>query len=229
MYKILIIDDEQRIANMISDFFKANGHQTIVAYDGHVGFSLFETETPDLIILDIKLPNTDGFTLCRRIRKVSAVPIIILTCLNTLEDQLFGYEQKADDYVTKPFNPEVLVAKAEAILARIATTQSNARPGQEVLFQYGGICLRVEQRSVTVEDQPIELEPKQFDILHLLLMNRNNVLTREQILRTIWKYNYLGNIRVVDTQITKLRKKLGAKAQMLETVSGMGYRFRYKP
>lgn len=222
MSRVLIVEDEQKIARMIADFFLAKGHRTQIANDGETGYGCFLHNTPDLVVLDINLPTTDGFTLCRKLRKISDAPIIILTCLSSLEDQLLGYELRADDYMTKPFNPEVLVAKAEALLRR--SEHASNRAGSSLL-SLEGIEICCHERTVTVDGEAVDLEPKQFDILYLLMQNRNSAFSREQIMRAVWKYDYYGNIRVVDTQITKLRRQLGAKAHLLETVSGIGYRF----
>lgn len=229
MYKtILIIEDEEQIAKLISDYFMAEGFKIVTAYDGVAGLEAFEASQPDLIILDIMLPLIDGFSVCKRIRKKSDVPIIMLTARSEVEDQLMGYEFKVDDYITKPFNPEILVAKAGVLLERLQKIQQNLKKAPSDSFSYHGVMLSKPARKVWIDEVEIELEPKQFDILLLLIENKNIVISREQILNEIWGYDFFGNTRVVDSQIKKLRKQMKHKAYLIETVFGIGYKFEVK-
>lgn len=220
MQKVLIVEDEALIAKMIADRFIKHGFAAVIEYDGLSGYQTFETCAPDLIILDVMLPYMDGYSVCRKIRKKSDVPIIMLTARTDVDDQLMGYEAKVDDYMTKPFHPEVLVAKAKALL-HLANRDANKRG----VLEYHGLLVDPCARKVELDGVGISLEPKQFEILLLLMRNKNKVLSREQLINAIWGYDFLGSERVVDSHIKKLRKQLLYKAYMIVTVSGSGYRF----
>ncbi|MGE7673832.1 response regulator transcription factor [Lysinibacillus sp. NPDC094403] len=220
---ILIIEDEMKIANIIADYFTMHEYKILIATDGKVGLQMFEEETVDLIILDIMLPEIDGFSVCRRIRKKSDVPIIMLTARSEIEDQLMGYEFKVDDYMTKPFNPEILVAKSKVLLDRIYTVKKEDRDKETLTLK--GVTINKLTREVWIDGTSIELEPKQFDLLLYLMENKHIVLSRDQILNEVWGYDYFGNTRVVDAQIKKLRKNLLHKAYLIKTIFGLGYKF----
>ncbi|MFJ7890472.1 response regulator transcription factor [Lysinibacillus xylanilyticus] len=220
---ILIIEDELKIANIIADYFTMNEYRILIGTDGKVGLQMFEKETVDLIILDIMLPEIDGFSVCRRIRKKSDVPIIMLTARSEVEDQLMGYEFKVDDYMTKPFNPEILVAKSKVLLDRVYTVKKEDRDKETLTLK--GVTINKLTREVWIDRTSIELEPKQFDLLLYLMENKHNVLSRDQILNEVWGYDYFGSARVVDAQVKKLRKNLQHKAYLIKTVFGLGYKF----
>ncbi|QPQ31769.1 response regulator transcription factor [Lysinibacillus sp. JNUCC 51] len=220
---ILIIEDEMKIANILADYFTMHEYKTLIATDGKVGLQMFEEETVDLIILDIMLPEIDGFSVCRRIRKKSDVPIIMLTARSEIEDQLMGYEFKVDDYMTKPFNPEILVAKSKVLLDRIYTVKKEDRDKETLMLK--GVTINKLTREVWIDGTSIELEPKQFDLLLYLMENKHIVLSRDQILNEVWGYDYFGNTRVVDAQVKKLRKNLLHKAYLIKTIFGLGYKF----
>jgi len=223
MRKVLIIEDDAVIAKMIADQFVKQDYETLIEYDGIAGYNSFEANTPDLIILDLMLPYMDGYSVCRKIRKKSDLPIIMLTARTGVDDQLMGYEAKVDDYMTKPFHPEVLVAKAKALL-----TLANHDANNRGILEYHGLLLDSNARKVEIDGVGISLEPKQFEILLLLMQNKNIVLSREQLINSIWGYDFLGSERVVDSHIKKLRKQLLYKAYMIVTVSGFGYRFEVR-
>ena len=220
---ILIIEDEIKIANIIADYFTMNEYRILIATDGKVGLQMFEEETVDLIILDVMLPEIDGFSVCRRIRKKSDIPIIMLTARSEVEDQLMGYEFKVDDYMTKPFNPEILVAKSKVLLDRIYTVKKEDRDKETLTLK--GVTINKLTREVWIDSTSIELEPKQFDLLLYLMENKHIVLSRDQILNEVWGYDYFGSARVVDAQVKKLRKNLQHKAYLIKTVFGLGYKF----
>ena len=228
MEKVLIVEDEELIAKMISDCFLAAGFQTFVEHDGLSGYHAFEAVAPDLIILDLMLPCLDGYSVCRKIRKKSNIPVIMLTGLAEVDDQLMGYDAKVDEYMTKPFHPEILIAKAKALLNLYSRSEASLAPNRKGILNYHGLILDKYARKVQIDDVDIDLEPKQFEILLLLMANKNIVLSREQLLNTIWGYDFVGSERVVDSHIKKLRKKLLYKAYMIVTVSGSGYRFEVK-
>ncbi|MGA3598679.1 response regulator transcription factor [Lysinibacillus agricola] len=220
---ILIIEDEVKIANIIADYFTMNEYKILIAPDGKVGLQMFEEESVDLIILDIMLPEIDGFSVCRRIRKKSDIPIIMLTARSEVEDQLMGYEFKVDDYMTKPFNPEILVAKSKVLLDRIYTVKKEDSDKETLTLK--GVTINKLTREVWIDSTSIELEPKQFDLLLYLMGNKHIVLSRDQILNEVWGYDYFGSARVVDAQVKKLRKNLQHKAYLIKTVFGLGYKF----
>ncbi|MBL3732177.1 response regulator transcription factor [Lysinibacillus sp. HST-98] len=220
---ILIIEDEIKIANIIADYFTMNEYKILIATDGKVGLQMFEEESVDLIILDIMLPEIDGFSVCRRIRKKSDIPIIMLTARSEVEDQLMGYEFKVDDYMTKPFNPEILVAKSKVLLDRIYTVKKEEKDKETLTLK--GVTINKLTREVWIDNTSIELEPKQFDLLLYLMENKHIVLSRDQILNEVWGYDYFGSARVVDAQVKKLRKNLQHKAYLIKTVFGLGYKF----
>lgn len=228
MEKVLIVEDEELIAKMISNCFLAAGFQTIVECDGLSGYHAFETSAPDLVILDLMLPGLDGYSVCRKIRRKSNIPIIMLTGLADVDDQLMGYEAKADDYMTKPFHPDILIAKAKALLCLYSRSEASPVPNVKGILSYHGLALDKHARKVQVDGTDIDLEPKQFEILLLLMTNKNTVLSRDQLLDAIWGYDFVGSERVVDSHIKKLRKKLMYKAYMIVTVPGSGYRFEAK-
>lgn len=228
MEKVLIVEDEELIAKMISDCFLAAGFQTFVEHDGLSGYHAFETSMPDLVILDLMLPCMDGYSVCRKIRRKSNIPIIMLTGLSDVDDQLMGYDAKADDYMTKPFHPDILIAKAKALLSLYSRSDASPVPNVKGVLQYHGLVLDKGARKVQVDGEDIDLEPKQFEILLLLMTNKNTVLSRDQLLNAIWGYDFVGSERVVDSHIKKLRKKVLHKAYMIVTVPGSGYRFEVK-
>ena len=226
--KILIIEDEEQIADLISDNLITAGYETFIAGDGNKGLKLFAKENPDLIILDIMLPNIDGFSVCSRIRKKSDTPIIMLTARSDIEDQLIGYELKADDYITKPFNMEILMAKVKVMLDRVNASTGEDNEADNDIISINGLEINKLSRTVTMDHEIIDLERKQFDILLYLIENKNIVITRESLLKNIWDYEYFANIRVVDAQIKKLRKSLKHKAYLIQTEFGVGYKFETK-
>lgn len=223
-YTVLVIEDEHNIRKIISDYFRAEGFQIIEASNGKEGIEKFEEEKVDLIILDIMMPELDGWTVCRRIRKKSDVPIIILTARTEEDDELMGFELKADDYVKKPFSPGILVARAKVLLNR---TRGTILEDKDTITK-AGLEVNKLERKVKVNGKEIELTPKEFDILWYLMEHSEMVLSREKILNAIWGYDYFGDIRVVDNHIKKLRKALGDKAYLIRTVFGVGYKFEVK-
>ncbi|WP_066504565.1 response regulator transcription factor [Abyssisolibacter fermentans] len=221
---VLVIEDEYNIRKIVCDYFRAEGFHVIQAPNGKEGIERFEEEKIDLIILDIMMPELDGWTVCRRIRKQSDVPIIILTARTEDDDELMGFELKADDYVKKPFSPGVLVARAKILLNRARGT---ILEDKEKMIK-AGIEVNKSERKVKVDGKNIELTPKEFEILGYLMEHSGIVLSREKILDSIWGYNYFGDIRVVDNHIKKLRKALDDKAYLIRTVFGVGYKFEVK-
>ena len=219
--KILIVEDEERMRRLIGDYLKREGFKIIEVEDGKRALKSFESENVDLIILDIMLPQYDGWTVCREIRKSSKVPIIMLTARSEESDELFGFELGADEYVTKPFSPKILVARVNALLRRtnIAT---------EDVVSTGGIVIDKISHRILIEGNEVEMSPKEYELLDFMVKNSGQALTREQILDEVWGYDYYGDYRTVDTHIKRLRIKLDKKSNLIQTVRGIGYRFEVK-
>ena len=215
---VLIVDDEQRIRKLISDFLQRDGYTVVEADNGQSALALFAAERIDLVILDVMMPEPDGLTVCREIRKKSSVPIIMLTARSEELDQLFAFELGADEYVTKPFSPKVLTARVNALFRRLESEKTLERSSN-------GLSIDTESRLVFVDAQPIELSPKEYDLLAFLFENRGKALSRQQILNQVWNFDYYGDLRTVDTHINRLRSKLGDNASLVQTIRGYGYRF----
>lgn len=218
--KVLIVEDEHRIRELISDYFSDQHWIVFQAENGIEGWYIFEETVPDLVILDLMMPEMNGWELCRKIRQCSNVPIIILTAVSGDERQIEGYELGADDYVTKPFSPKVLVSKAEVLMRRVDGQLVSAHTPISFDVVLNTLTHRLERK-----DGIFDLTPKEYGILQLLLRNKGIVLPRDTILRSIWGMEYEGDERVVDTHIKKLRSKMGSAADCIRTVFGVGYTF----
>lgn len=217
--KILIADDEERIVKLVSDFLTANGYEVICAADGQEALRLFDKTGADLAIIDIMMPEVDGWAVTREIRKKSDIPIIMLSARAEEFDLLTGFESGIDEYVTKPFSPAVLVKRVEALLKR-----STGQPlsGEEIKK---GLIIDNDAFIAFVDGAPLELTLKEFELLSYLYENAGRVLTRDQLLNAIWGYDYLGDSRTVDSHIARLRTKLGDYGTShLKTIYGMGYK-----
>ncbi|KZL89584.1 response regulator transcription factor [Clostridium magnum] len=218
--KILVVDDEPLIRKLVTDFLKREGCVTIEAEDGRKALDLFSDEKNiDLIILDVMLPEYDGWTVCREIRKKSKVPIIMLTARGEEFDEVFGLDIGADEYIAKPFSPNILIARVKAVLRRTMTEDTT------VLKEFDGLAIDHNARQVVIEGQSIDLSPKEYELLDYLTENYGKALSREQILDKVWGYDYYGDLRTVDTHINRLRIKLDSKSEYVHTVRGYGYRF----
>jgi DNA-binding response OmpR family regulator len=215
--KILIADDEQRIRKLIADFLQREGYAICEADSGHAALALFESEKIDLVILDVMMPDPDGLTVCREIRKKSTTPIVMLTARGEELDQLFAFELGADEYVTKPFSPKVLTARINALFRRLDAEKETQRDPD-------GLHIDVASRQVLLNGQPLDLSPKEYELLTFLSDNRGKALSRQQILNQVWSYDYYGDLRTVDTHINRLRTKLGDSAGLVQTIRGYGYR-----
>lgn len=221
---VLIVEDEQKIRDIIVDYFSSDGYMTFEAKDGIEALDVFEKESIDIVILDIMMPNLDGWSTCRRIRKKSDVIIIILTAREDEEDKLLGFELGADEYVTKPFSPKVLVARANTLIRRIHHKNTKEKTFVEKL----GLKIDIEGRRVTIDDTDADLPLKEFDLLVYLVRNEGIVLTRDQILNTVWGYDFYGDTRVVDTTIKNIRKKTGQYGRFIHTIFRVGYKFEVR-
>lgn len=219
MPAILIVDDEQKMREFVALFLRSSRYTVFEAADGRTALNILSKETIDLIVLDIMLPDISGFDLCSQIRVKSSVPIIFLTALADEEYQMIGYRVEGDDYITKPFNASILLAKIQRILQRCAPL--NARSDA---LTFRGIKLEISSRRVTLDGKPLQLTPKEFDLLLTLMQNRGKVLTRTFLLETIWGYSFAGDSRVVDSHIKKLRSKVSPYSSNIKTVISIGYK-----
>jgi two-component system response regulator ResD len=218
-FKILMADDEARMRKLVSDFLKKEGYEVVEAEDGKQALQLFnETDDFKLVILDVMMPGYDGWAVCREIRKNSTVPIIMLTARGEENDELFGFDLGADEYITKPFSPMILVARVQALIRRVGN-------GAKSTKTYNGLEIDESGRVVRINGEKIELSPKEYELLIYLTVNEGIALSREQILNSVWDYDYFGDARTVDTHIKKLRLKLGEKAEYIQTVRSLGYKF----
>ena len=228
MTKILVVDDEPSITNLVSAYLKPEGYEVIIASDGHAGLKAARAFKPDLVILDVMLPGMDGIELLSRLRRESEVYVIMLTARTEETDKIVGLSVGADDYVTKPFSPRELVARVKAALRRIETgAASGGREARSVL-SFRHVRIDVGARKVTVDERPIELTAIEFELLKALAENRERVLSREQLLEKVWGGEYFGEMRVVDVHLGHVRQKLG-RDDLIVTVRGVGYRFEDEP
>ena len=217
MKKILVIEDEKNIQNKIKEFLESAKYEVNTADDGLEGINLIQNNNYDLVLLDIMMPKIDGFVVCEMIRKNNNVPIIILTALTDEESQLKGFDKLADDYITKPFSMPVVLKHIEAIFRR---TDNNNETSN--ILKYKNMILNIENYEVYVDNQKVTLTYREFEILKLFLENQGKVFTRDNILNSIWGYDYFGDDKIVNTHIKNIRKKLGY--DYIETVRGVGYK-----
>ena len=222
-HKILIAEDEANIRRVVANTLTKAGFQTVEACDGKDALDKFE-DNPDivLVVLDVMMPRLNGYQVCERIRAQSEVPILMLTALDGEIDEVSGLNCGADDYVAKPFSSSVLVARIQSLLRRTAV-------GNKENIELSGVILRYRERTVTANGERVLLTPKEFDLLYYLMQNKNLVLSRDQILSTVWKADYFGEDRTVDTHIKCLRSKLGACGCHIITLRKVGYKFEYQP
>lgn len=219
--KILVVDDERRMRKLVRDFLVREGYEVLEAGDGDEALDIFYSEKNiALLILDVMMPGRGGFEVCREIRENSKVPIIMLTAKGEESDELNGFELGADEYISKPFSPKILMARVGALLRRSGKLQQEG----EVLAK-GGIVIDKTAHLVTVDGKEIELSYKEFELLTYFLENEGIALSREKILNHVWNYDYFGDARTIDTHVKKLRAKIGEKGAYIKTVWGMGYKF----
>ncbi|MEJ8306208.1 response regulator transcription factor [Saccharibacillus sacchari] len=218
---IMLVEDDVLMREFMTDYFKKEQWHVLEADNGREALELFERHEVDLIVLDIMMPEIDGWSVCRRVRKKSGVPIIIITARADDDDQIMGFELGADEYVTKPFSPKVLVARASALLKRAEGTLGR----EDDQLVYGKLTIDRQAHTVKVEDETITLSPKEYDLLILLTRHIGKVLERDEILNAVWGIDYYGDTRAVDTHIKKLRAKLGEEGRLIRTVIGTGYKF----
>jgi len=216
---ILVVDDEKHIVDLTKLYLTKEGYQVEVAYDGKSALEKVKNASPDLIVLDLMMPEMDGWEVCRTLRRDNSIPIVILTARGDDVDKIVGLEIGADDYMTKPFNPRELVARIKAVLRR--TTRED-KPITSL--SVGNVRIDVDRREVTVAGQPVELRAKEFDLLTAFARNTGVVLDRERLLNLVWGYDYLGDSRTIDVHVAWLREKLSGSSVQIQTVWGIGYK-----
>ena len=229
MNRILLVEDEIKLAQVIIRELENNYYQVYHACDGATALQLCEQVQPDLVLLDWMIPALDGLEVLRRLRQTSLIPVLMLTSRSDEADRVIGLELGADDYLTKPFSLRELVARVRALLRRMERVQqimSADREQPTPCLAYQGLMLDAEQHLATVEGQPVDLTPIEFDLLYLLLRNPGRIFSRTYLLETVWEEHYIQGNRSVDNTILRLRRKLGETADVIETVWGVGYRLR---
>ena len=218
--KILVVDDESRMRKLVKDFLVKRDFEVVEASDGEEAIEMFYSNKDiALIILDVMMPKMNGYQVLKEIRMSSKIPVIMLTAKSTEYDELQGFDKGADEYITKPFSPKILVARVEALLRR-----SNILEADDKL-EIGGIQIDKSAHTVTIDGEPIELSFKEFELLQYFMENKSIALSREKILNNVWNYDYFGDARTIDTHVKKLRAKMKDKGDYIKTIWGMGYKF----
>ena len=224
MYKILVVDDEEMIRKIISKYAAFEGHEVTEAKDGLEAIELCRNNDFDILIIDIMMPELDGFSACREIRKTSDIPIIMLSARGEEYDKINGFELGVDDYVVKPFSAKELMLRVDAIMKRTEKKKGQESSSNEI-FTLGPLKADITARIVYINGERADLSPKEYDLFFYMLRNKNIALTRERIIREVWGYDYFGDDRTLDTHIKLLRKSLGEAAKYIVTLRGVGYRF----
>lgn len=218
--KILVVDDELRMRKLVRDFLVKQGYSVLEAADGMEAIDLFiDNSDIALILLDVMMPKMDGWEVCKEIRKISKVPIIMLTAKGTENDELTGFNLGVDEYITKPFSPKILVARVDAILRR------TAKVDREEILVAGELEMNLMAHTVTAQGNSVDLSYKEFELLQYFVDNKGIALSRENILNNVWNYDYYGDARTIDTHVKKLRSKLGECGNYIKTIWGIGYKF----
>lgn len=221
MKKMLVVDDDIHLRKLVITYAEMEGFVCDEAESTQSALESMKTNPYDIIILDVMMPGRDGFEALAEIRKASQVPVIMLTARVEEYDKLFGFKLGADDYVAKPFSPKELMARVNAVLKR-----TGEHP--EIKLEYGNLCVRMDTRTVLAGEETLSLPPKEFDLLVKFMQNEHIVLTRDQLLESVWGYEYYGDTRTVDTHVKSLRDHLGKYRKVIQTVWGVGYRFVYE-
>lgn len=224
MYKLLVVDDEPKIREVIREYAEFNGYKVTEAEDGMSAVGLCKLNKYDLVILDIMMPKLDGFTACKEIKKISDVPIIMLSARGEEYDKLFGFELGIDDYIVKPFSPKELMARVNVVLER----RNSVSKDNSSVLTFDGLEINIAARTVSVDGKRVELTPKEYDLLFYLIKNKNIALSRDKLLSDIWGYDFFGDDRTIDTHIKNLRNNLGPYRDFIVTLRGVGYKFEYE-
>jgi len=228
MYKILIVDDEELIRRLVAKYAEFEGHTVTEACDGMEAVSLCKREEFDIVILDIMMPELDGFSACRQIRRFSDVPIIMLSARGEEYDKINGFESGADDYVVKPFSPKELMLRVDAVMRRLSKCVCQVPEDDRDIFAVESLLVDMTARTVQIDGKAIQMSPKEYDLLFYMIKNRGIALSREKLITDVWGYDYYGDDRTLDTHIKLLRRSLGDYAAHIVTLRGVGYRFDEK-
>ncbi len=226
MGKVLIVEDEKAISDIVAFNLKREGHEVFAAYDGKEALEMFEKDNPDLVLLDVMLPYIDGFEVCRRIRETSNLPIIMMTAREEEADKVFGLENGADDYVTKPFSMKELMARVKANIRRSSDYSSPAEMPD--IISYRDLSVNRASKGIFLRGKSVELSPREYDLIAYLIVHRGEVFSREDLIRNVWNYEYFGDMRTVDVTIRRLREKIEddpANPVYIITRRGAGYLF----
>lgn len=224
MYKILVVDDEENIREVIKEYAEFEGHEVSEACDGMQAIEMVRSNDYDIIIMDVMMPRLDGYSACKEIRKIKQIPVLMLSARGEEYDKLFGFELGIDDYVVKPFSPKEVMARINAIVKRNSSAQTHASQAPETV-KYGGLEINFTSRDVFIDGAKANLTPKEYDLLFYLVRNKNIALTRNKLLEEVWGYDFFGDDRTIDTHIKMLRNNLGPYRNYIVTLRGMGYKF----
>ncbi|HHZ02286.1 MAG TPA: response regulator transcription factor [Tissierellia bacterium] len=223
MAVMLIADDNKQITSILKEYAKNEGYEVKIAYDGKETLELFNKYNPDVVLLDVMMPKIDGFEVCREIRKISNVPVIMITARGEDFERIMGLDIGADDYIVKPFSPAEVMARVRAVMRRIMSDNTSNK-----IFKYDNLTINMESYVVTIDNKNVDLTKKELEILWTLASNRNKVFTRDNLLNSIWGYDYYGDSRTVDSHIKRLRSKLdnfNHENWEIKTIWGVGYKF----
>ena len=227
--KVLVVDDDPNICDVLRMYLENEGYSVILSYDGEEALVKFNALKPDIILLDVMLPTLDGWQVCREVRKKSSVPIIMITAKGDTFDKVLGLELGADDYIMKPFDSKELVARVKAVLRRYQPVKVEEPAPELKCVKYPDLIVNLSNYSVIYKDNPIDMPPKELELLYFLASSPNQVFTREQLLDHIWGYEYIGDTRTVDVHVKRLREKIKDNdSWSLSTVWGIGYKFEVK-
>jgi DNA-binding response OmpR family regulator len=224
MYKLLVVDDEPKIREIIREYAEFAGYEVEEAEDGMVALGLCKLNDYDLIVMDIMMPKLDGFSACKEIKKIKDIPTIMLSARGEEYDKLFGFELGIDDYVVKPFSPKELMARINVVITR----HKGASQAAQSVLKFEGLEINVPARTVSVDGKRVELTPKEYDLLFYLIENKNIALSRDKLLSDIWGYDFFGDDRTIDTHIKNLRNNLGEYRKFIVTLRGVGYKFEFE-
>lgn len=226
MYKILVVDDEEMIRRLIAKYAAFEGHTVAEAGDGMEAVRMCRDGDYDILIIDIMMPELDGFSACREIRKFSDIPIIMLSARGEEYDKINGFSLGVDDYVVKPFSPKELMLRIEAVMKRVRTAhKAEEASSTNEIVELGGLRADITARIVYIDGERVDMSPKEYELFFYMLKNRNIALSRDKLLSEVWGYDYFGDDRTLDTHIKLLRRSLGKYADYIVTLRGVGYRF----
>lgn len=226
MYKILVVDDEKMIRELIKKYATFEGHEVVEACNGMEAVAVCKKESFDVIVMDVMMPELDGFSACREIRKFTDTPVIMLSARGEEYDRIHGFEVGVDDYVVKPFSPKEMMMRIQAIMKR-REGQKTAISSKNIV-RFDGLVVDFDARTVSIDGKPVEMTPKEYELFFYMVKNRGLALSRESLISNVWGYDYYGDDRTLDTHIKLLRKSLGEYANRIVTLRGVGYRFEEK-